>query len=100
MCSWCSCRPGSQDHRVDVRGLEAAQFASQRRGRADEAAREGALQCLRIGVLPLLVFVPQVDRPRRRPLAVGVLPIKAQRELKERDAVGAAARFIVGLGAL
>ena len=79
-----------EDHLVDVRGLELAQLAPDRLGRADQAAGQRALQRLGVGRLPLLVFVPHVDRAGRRPLAVAALRIEAQAELEEGDAVGLA----------
>src|SRR5579862_4770009 len=86
-----------EDHRVDVRRFKTLQFAPKRRRRADEAAGQRAGQCLGVGALPLLVFVPQIDRARRRPLAVDALAVKTQRKLEERDAVGAAPRLLVSL---
>src|SRR5580704_2701887 len=43
-----------QDHLVDMRGLEAAQLAPDRLGRADEATAQRALQRIRVFALPLL----------------------------------------------
>src|SRR6516162_8757394 len=60
-----------QDHLVDVRGLEAAELPPQRLGRADQAAGQGASEILWVGALPLLVFLPEIDRARRWSLARG-----------------------------
>ena len=97
----CSCVPAwlRRITKIDMRGLEPAQLAPRRLGRADEPARQRAGQRLGAVALPLLVFVPQIDRARRRPLAIDALAIKAQCELEKRDAVGAAVRLVVGLGA-
>ena len=54
---------------------------------------------LRVGALPFLVFVPQIDRAGGRAFAHRALAVEAQRKLEERDAVGAAPRLVIGLGA-
>src|ERR1051325_11568339 len=54
---------------------------------------------LGVGALPFLVFVPQIDRAGIGAAAVFLLAVETQRELEEGDAVGAAARLLVGLGA-
>jgi len=88
-----------EQHLVDVRGFEPLELAPDRLGRADQAAGQRPSQCLGVGALPFLVFVPQIDRAGLGPLAHRAQPVKAQGELKERDAVGTAARPLVGLGA-
>src|SRR5579883_928818 len=66
-----------QDHLVDMRGLEFAQLAAERLGRADEAAGERLLRRLGVLALPPLVFLPHIDLAGRRTLAVASRAIKA-----------------------
>ena len=54
---------------------------------------------LGIGELPFLVFVPDIDRAGFWPPPPRLLPVEAQRELEERDAVSAAPRLLIGFGA-
>src|SRR6516165_8739505 len=59
-----------QNHLVDMRGAEAPQLLGDCLGRADEAAAQCGLLGFWILPLPPVVFVPHVDRARRRALPV------------------------------
>ena len=89
-----------QDDLVDMQYRILAQVVADRLRRVKQTARDGPRVTFRILRLPFLVFGTKVERPGWRSVAVFAEPTRGivfQRELEERDTIGASSRFLIRL---